>query len=354
MTISDPSHPPRTLRRLSPVVGILQSIILGSSLLFLAALALGGLFIAPGLRRGIAEAAMRHLITDTERTNNGDVLKHLARQLTTSPTFSEKLVSTVSGTPIAWPTEALSSLTELFVASLVVGPGEGALRLSEQLPDLTTTLPSDLGSQGAIQLTKEMHNLLTALRDRAHLIREEQLIAEEIDQLQSACRRIRTDLAQSLELGDQSGDGSPCEAYQLGPLAGLPRLKPLRAEPSTPLALAQLLRAAGSAVDTNDPRTMRRLAPRFEEIQAPFAALLPKLTAATKRLVDNQATQRRLSSATFVQQERFIEALLTTIHETRLTPLHRWYDSLPRLVGTFAVRFVAPDRPQSTHPTTVD
>lgn len=322
---------------------IVRSFLLAVSILVLVTISFGGFLVAPELRRSVAEAALRHITTSTERSSSGKVLETLVNQIVSPPTLAELLWSSRTGAPSVWPRDILLSLTDVLVASLVVGPGEAALRLSERLPHLTQVLPADLLSSESIQLSTQMENLLTALRDRAHLIREEQILAEEVDRLQSACRLLRSDLAISLELGDQSSDGSPCQAYQAGPLAGLPRLKPLRAEPTTPLAFAQLLRAAGSTVDPNEPRTMKRLSERFADIQAAFAPLMAKITSATMRLTDNQGAQRSLSSATFVQQERFISALLALIHELRTLPVHRQYGSITERISASAVKLTEPD-----------
>lgn len=333
---------------------ILAALMLILSFLMLMALSIGGLLLAPELHRSAAEAGIQAIATDEDPSKSGEVLNQLVRQITTPPTLPERLMSRIVAKPVAWPREGIAALADIVVASIVIGPGEASLRLSEQLPHLVKILPPQAFSGSSGDIRKDTENLRLALNDHAHMIREEQLIAKEVVGFEGSCRLLRTDLARLLDLGDQSADGSPCQSYQSGPLVGLPRLKPLRAEPSTTLELTQLLRAAGSTIDPMDSQTIRRITPRLSDIQAAVRELLPKITSATKRLTDNQAAQRKLSSATFVQQEHFIASLLLTLHDARSLPIHRKYHRLYTHLGAVAVRLVANEPSRSDHQSSVN
>jgi non-ribosomal peptide synthetase component F len=126
-------------------------------------------------------------------------------------------------------------------------------------------------------------------------------------------------------------------------LQGLPKLSLLRAEPISILALIQSLRAAGSTLPLETADAIERLKPLFSGLQPKMAIISPSLVNLSAEQSRNRENQRKLTSAHFVHQERFLDSLLLTVNSVRYQKLQAPLSHKYRTIAEAAVTILLID-----------
>jgi len=321
-----------------PKAIMLRFIALAGGLLLCGFLTVAGFFIAPELRRTVAEAGIRELLNARDRSKNGDILKVLIDQIVTPPTSIERLLADIFSSQAIWPQEDLANLSELLMASLLIGVDEAAQRTVERsFPVSESSSRPELLPVWHQQLSIEANPLVEILHNQEKGAQEETRLAAEIEPLKSQCAAIRDELATNLGLAAVRARNITCEWYESGPLQGLPKLSLLRAEPISILALIQSLRAAGSTLPLETADAIERLKPLFSGLQPKMAIISPSLVNLSAEQSRNRENQRKLTSAHFVHQERFLDSLLLTVNSVRYQKLQAPLSHKYRTIAEAAV-----------------
>jgi hypothetical protein len=327
---------------IKPFLFRLAAISLG--LLLCAFIAIGGFFIAPELRRTVAEAGIRELIHSRYPDTNGDILNGLMTQITTPPTLIERLLADIFSSSEVWPHEDLVHLSDLLLSSLLVGVDQSALQIVQRpFPVSEISHPLETSTSWQQQLSVAATPLLEIVRKQKKGAEEEARLTSEIEPLESQCATIRNEMAVNLGLSVVRAINLPCKWYGSGPLQGLPKLSLLRLEPLSMLDLIQSLRAAGSTLPLETEDSIDRLKPLFSPLQRKMAIISPRLVNLLAQKRENDENQRKLKSAHFVHQERFLDSLLSTIHSVRYQKLQAPLRPIYQLIADLVVPFIIGD-----------
>ncbi len=332
-----------TLKMNTSIKAILLRITaLSSGLLLCAFTAIGGFFIAPELRRTVAEAGIRELLHSRYTAKNGDILKGLVSQITTPPTLIERLLADIFSSSELWPQGDIAHVSDLLLSSLLVGVDESALRIAERsLPASEGSHPLEISTSWQQQLSIAATPLLEIVRKQKKGAEEEARLTAEIEPLESQCATIRNEMALNLGLAAVRARNLSCEWYGSGPLQGLPKLSVLRLEPHSMLDLIQSLRAAGSNLPLETEDSIERLKRFFPALQRKMAIISPRLVNLLAQKRENEENQRKLTSAHFVHQERFLDSLLSTLHSVRYqklqAPISPIYQTIAETLVTLSI-----------------
>ncbi len=334
-----------TLKMNTPIrVTLLRLTALLCGLLICAFMAIGGFFVAPELRRTVAEAGIRELLHSRYSAKNGDLLKGLLSQIATPPTIIERLLADLFSSAEVWPQGDIAHVSDLLLSSLLVGVDESALRIADlSLPDSEISNPLEISTSWQQQLSVAANPLIEILRKQEKAAEEETRLIAEIEPLESQCATIQNEMAENLGLSVVRARNLSCEWYGSGPLQGLPKLSVLRLEPRSMLDLIQSLRAAGSTLPLENEDSIERLKPSFSGLQRRMAIISPRVVNLLAQKAENQENQRKLKSAHFVHQERFLDSLLSTIHSVRYQKLHAPLSPICQMIANSVVVFLTPD-----------
>lgn len=305
-----------------------------------------GLFVAPELRRSVAEEVIRELLGHRDRGAEGDMIHRLIKQTMTPPTRIERFFAHLFRRPHEGRSDYLEPLGEILTDGITKGVDKSARRAAEFLiSQAEKGSPSVPPTDAESQLARTTATLLETDQRRQRIVQELSFLKAEIAPLEEKCRKIRNEVTTALGLtsgaGRSQGSYSLCEQYGSGPLRSLPKIAFLRGDLISEDALIQSLRAAGSTLPLENGGALDQLQPLVARFQRNMAAILPDVSEAMARRSKLEEAQRRLASEHFIHQERFLRSVLLTIQTERCQEIHAPLTAFYRTIAKAAVRAVA-------------
>lgn len=305
-----------------------------------------GLFVAPELRRSVAEEVIRELLGHRDREAEGHLINLLIKQTMAPPTWIEKFFAHLFRRPHEGRSDYLESLAKILADGITKGVDKSARRAAELLiSQAEKGYPSGTPSDAENQLARATTTLLETDQRRQRIGEQLSFLRAEIAPLEKKCLDIRNEVTSALGLASgasrSQGSYSLCEQYGSGPLRSLPKIAFLRDDLISDDALIQSLRAAGSTLPLENRGVLEQLRPLLTSFQRKMGTIVPDMGKATARRLELEEAQRRLANEHFVHQERFLNSVLLTIRTERCQEIQAPLSAFYRTVSKAAVRAVA-------------